>query len=140
MHQQLRNNCLCFVLRMQACPNLVSLNVQSTVKPGDISPLLQLPTSCVSLSVGGRAFYDAAAAVVAQLTQLTKLKWLSSPGLTDAGLEQLTALTALRSLHMDGMPGLSDAVSLPSTRLVFQDEQPAARMVSFSSEVRRCYV
>lgn len=123
---------------MQACPNPVSLNIQSTVKPGDISPLLQLPTSCVSLSVGGRAFDDTAAAVVAQPTHLTELKWFSSPGLTDAGLEQLTALTGLHSVNMDGMPGLSEGVSVPSARLVFQNEQPAARMIDISSEVSHC--
>jgi hypothetical protein len=45
------------------------------------------------------------------LTQLSDLEWYGSEGLTDAGLEQLTALTGLSSLHMFDMPGLSPVVS-----------------------------
>jgi hypothetical protein len=58
----------------------------------DLSGLLELPQSLDSICVGGNAFGDAAAPVLAQLTQLNSLSLGYSPGFTDAGLEQLTNL------------------------------------------------
>lgn len=70
-------------------------------------------TSLTSLSVGGLACGDAAAAAVAQLTRLRSLhwrpatplgQWLPSAGVivTVSGLEQLTALRGLTALQLDG--------------------------------------
>jgi hypothetical protein len=60
---------------VKACPQLQALSIINTVQPGaDLSPLLQLPKSCVSLSVAGVAFTNAAASVVSQLTQLQELE------------------------------------------------------------------
>lgn len=58
--------------------------------------LLQLPESCTSLLVGGIAFNDDAAPVVAQLTHLEYLCWHHAPRFTDAGLEQLMPLCLWR--------------------------------------------
>lgn len=78
---------------VSCCPALQHLDIACTVQPGaDLSVLLQLPDSCTSLAVGDAAFSDAAAATVAQLTQLKHLSWCCSQQLTDTGLEQLTAL------------------------------------------------
>lgn len=44
------------------------------------------------------------------LTQLTSLYWKSSPGLSDAGLAQLTALQHLGDFFMMENHGLSDAL------------------------------
>lgn len=66
----------------------------------DVSALLKLPQQSQDLGVGGQAFGDKAVEVVAQLTQLTQLHWTGSPGLTHAGLAQLTALHALNALFM----------------------------------------
>lgn len=86
---------------LSTCPALESLDVGGALtSPTAVAPLLQLPTSCASLTVGGQAFDDTAAAVVAQLTQLTSLAWAYAD-LTDAGLEQLTSLTRLSSLLVD---------------------------------------
>jgi hypothetical protein len=77
----------------RGCPALRRLGVVGTVQPSaDLSGLLQLPASCTALSVSGAAFKDAAAATLAQLTQLKELTWSDSPQLTVAGLRQLTAL------------------------------------------------
>jgi hypothetical protein len=82
---------------IQACPNLQCLCVKHSVKPGvDLSPLLQLPQCCERLMVAGAAFTDAAAPLIAQLTQLEYLVWAHSPGLTDAGLERLVGLELYR--------------------------------------------
>lgn len=88
------------------CPGLRDLNITGVMRPGaDVSGLLQLPTSCTTLNIGGAAFTDAAAPVLAQLTHLEYLSWCSSEGLTDAGFEQLTALTGVNRY---GNCGLSD--------------------------------
>jgi hypothetical protein len=51
---------------------------------------------------------DAVAPVVRQLTQLQYLSWWDSPGLTDVGAEQLTALTGLQDLNIGDCRGLSE--------------------------------
>jgi hypothetical protein len=61
--------------------------------------LLQLPQTCTSLDVGGAAFSDDAAPLLAQLTQLRELSWTHSPGFTEAGLEQLVGMD-LDELHV----------------------------------------
>jgi hypothetical protein len=87
------------------CSALQHLDICNTVQPGaDLSALLQLPGSCTALLVGGAALGDAAAATVAQLAQLRHLEWFYSRQLTDAGLEQLTALD-LERLSVDTCAG-----------------------------------
>lgn len=84
---------------IRACPALSSLDISAALQPqADLSPLLQLPPTCCDLTVGGEAFGDNAAPVVAQLTCLTSLSWVGWKGLTDAGLDQLTVLTQLQRL------------------------------------------
>jgi hypothetical protein len=74
------------------------------ILPGtDTSPLLQLQ-KCRSLAVGGRAFNNRAAQVVAQMTQLTSLTWFCSAGFDSFGLSQLTALTDLQQLDLVPVP------------------------------------
>jgi hypothetical protein len=70
--------------------------------------MLELPQSLRLLCVGGNAYGDAAAPVLAQLTQLKELYLSYSPGFTDAGLEQLTNLD-LAHLSLYGT-GLSEAM------------------------------
>jgi hypothetical protein len=88
----------------RACPSLVKLALYAAMQQSDegVTPLLRLPKSVTSLSVGGTAFGNAAAAVVAQLTQLRHLVWQISPHLPDAGLQQLTALQQLDHLWIHG--------------------------------------
>jgi hypothetical protein len=81
-----------------SCPGLQCLSIQGLLKPGaDAYPLLLL-TECRSLSVGGLAFNNSAAGVVAQMTQLTCLSWWCAQGFNSLGVQQLTALTALQEL------------------------------------------
>lgn len=96
------------------CPALQDLSIGSAMQPGaDLSPLLQLPSSCLQLCIGGVAFSDAAAAVVGQLTQLTDLVVSRSPELTDAGVKQLTALTALNELAVQDCDKISKTLATP---------------------------
>lgn len=71
---------------------LEELDITCVVKPdAELSALLQLPQSCVKLYVAGAAFADAAAGIVAQLTQLDDLRWRTALKFEDVGLQQLTA-------------------------------------------------
>jgi hypothetical protein len=73
-----------------ACPQLQELNINTCFQPGaDVSALLQLPSSCTSLKVGGAGFTDEAVPVLLQLTQLKHLGWSLSKSFTDEGLEEL---------------------------------------------------
>lgn len=58
-----------------ACPSLKRLFIWDAFEPGtDLSPLLQLPKSCLYLRIGKEeAKKPAAAAILAQLTQLKDL-------------------------------------------------------------------
>lgn len=85
---------------VRCCTQLLSLDIDGVVRDPDVSPLLRLPRCCVELEVGGHAFDDRAAAVIAQLTHLTQLCWANAPQLTDVGLQHLTALQALDSIRM----------------------------------------
>lgn len=116
------------ILRIvSCCPGLESLDVTNSVEPGaDLSHFLQLPESCASLSVGGAAFTDAAVAVLVQLTQLESLRWGSSPGFTDAGLEQLTRLD-LESLYVEGC-GLSPGITTGSLYLEWDPYEVSAAL------------
>jgi hypothetical protein len=88
---------------VSACPALRCLGITGVLAAGaDVSALLQLPSTCASLLLGGSAVGDEAAAEVAQLTQLTALEWSESSSLTDAGLQLLTALQALETLCVAG--------------------------------------
>jgi hypothetical protein len=62
------------------------------------------------LIVAGAAFDSAAAKAVAQLKGLQCLEWSDSP-LTDAGLQQLTALTGLTRLRVIRCPNLTVKVA-----------------------------
>jgi hypothetical protein len=97
---------------VSACPALCLLNLSSGVSTGagDISTLLQLPATCQSLCVAGTAFSDEAAGIIGQLTQLTNLTWMEMPGLSDAGLHQLTALQGLQEFCIIDMDRLSAEV------------------------------
>ena len=90
-----------------ACPALVSLSIRNALEPGDLTPLLHLPASVESIDVGGQAWGDAAAGVLGQLMQLRSISWEGSDGLTDVGLQELTALQRLTWLHVFCAPGLS---------------------------------
>lgn len=96
-------------------PNLEELGVTCSIRPDChytvLTTLLDLPRSCSSLDVGGDAFGNGAAAVVAQITELTNIRWSSSNTLTDAGLECLTALTNLQRLTVQSCPGISEEVA-----------------------------
>jgi hypothetical protein len=116
-----------------ACPALRSLHICSTLKPGDLTPLLQLPQSVTTLCVGGVAFDDAAATVVAQLTHLGSLGWDVSLGLTDVGLQQLTALQGLTYLHMFANDSLS--VEVLDDGLSLEDGGSGVLTLSYMAQV-----
>lgn len=100
---------------VDVCPALTCLDLTCVLAPdADVSALLKLPQQCQHLAIGGQAFGDEAAGVVAQLTQLTRLNWTGYPGLTYAGLVQLTALHALDTLHIQVVTSqyVCDSVSL----------------------------
>jgi hypothetical protein len=93
---------------IKACPAIKWLDITCVLAAdADVSVLLQLPPTCCSLEVGGNAFGDEAAGVIAQLTQLTSLDWIKSPGLTGAGLETLTALQQLQDFEFWGCDRLT---------------------------------
>jgi hypothetical protein len=114
-----------------SCPALQTLDLVGAFEPGDaksLRPLLDL-SMLSSLRVGGAAWTDSAAGVVAELTQLTSLEWTSTdeddseypdcgwygPGdwreimencrrqgkLSRAGLAQLAALERLQYCSID---------------------------------------
>lgn len=89
---------------LSCCRGLKVLDLHSVLKPdADLSPLLQLPVSCTDLRISGHAFGDAAAPIIVQLQHLRRLSWTDGIWLTDAGLEQLTALQGLQHLAVTGM-------------------------------------
>jgi hypothetical protein len=91
---------------VDACPGLTCLDLTGVLAPdAGVSALLKLPQQCQHVAVGGQAFCDEAAEVVAQLTQLKSLRWTGAfvsgaHSLTHAGLAQLTALHTLDTLHI----------------------------------------
>jgi hypothetical protein len=88
-----------------ACPRLQSLHIKGSLKAGKPTDALLQLKECHTLSVGGvaHAFDDRAAAVVAQMTQLTHLSWCCSRGFTSMGLQLMTALTNLQRLVITPM-------------------------------------
>jgi hypothetical protein len=101
-----------------SCPNLQSVHLKHAIKKNQTwDALLQLH-DCRSLSVGGTwdEFDNAAAAVVAQMTQLTHLSCLCNKGINSIGL-QLTKLTSLQRLELK-----------PVTRFVDDDDMTALEM------------
>lgn len=86
---------------VSSCPSLDSLCIANDiVEPGaDLSPL-KLASGLRLLSIGGDAFTDATAPLIAQLTQLTRLQWSHTPGLTQQGVGHLTALQGLKELSV----------------------------------------
>lgn len=107
---------------ISACPVISSLDITCVLQPGaDVHALLQLPATCRSLAIGGEAFGESAAVVVAQLTQLTRLSWMESHDLSDAGLDRLTALQALEKLLLREMQGLSDGLVPKDDGTMFEE-------------------
>lgn len=95
---------------VQACPKLNRVRICNVLEPhSDVSPLRQLSPSCQNLEVAGEAFGDAAAGVIAQLTQLTALRWSDAPCFSDTGLRRLTTLIQLQYLALFGV--FSDGLS-----------------------------
>jgi hypothetical protein len=95
----------------RGCPALNELGLNCVVHGGtDVSCMLPLHAQLKVLEVGGVAFDDAAAGVVAQLTNLSSLSWWQSPGLTDAGLFQLTSLRRLSSFNLQDCPSVSQGM------------------------------
>jgi hypothetical protein len=89
---------------IDACPALCELDITGILQAGpDVAVLRRLPSTCCCLSVGGAAFGDSAASVIAQVTQLTALTWSFSDNLADGGL-QLTGLRQLQSLTLCDSP------------------------------------
>jgi hypothetical protein len=100
---------------VSACPALRHLDISGVLAEGvGLKPLLQLPSTCASLTLSGSAVGDDAAGVVAQLTQLTFLGWSKSP-LTDEGLQLLTALQALQTFRIQDLASLSSIVVPPDS-------------------------
>lgn len=96
---------------VSSCPNLASLDLCHALQPGAVAPLLALTTQCTNLIVGGTAVDDdAASSVLCRLTHLESLSLCDAPRLTDSGLEQFTALTALPSLNVFDCLGCSPEV------------------------------
>jgi hypothetical protein len=96
---------------VSACPALRHLDITGVLAAGvDVSALLQLPSTCASLKLGGRGVGDEAAGVVAQLTQLTALEWSKCPALTAVGLQLLTALQALETFCMRDLDSFCSCV------------------------------
>jgi hypothetical protein len=119
---------------ISACPNLHRLDVVGVVEAGGVRAPLNLPACCSELKVGGWGFDDGSSRFVAMLMQLSDLEWCGSAGLTDAGFEQLTALTGLTRLHMHDVPGLSTVVA-------GEDPHPGADLIMTTSiEVGGCIV
>lgn len=91
------------------CPALEVLDIASALHEGaNLSALARLPGTLDSLTVGGWAFGDQAAPIVARLTQLSEFAWEFSP-LSDRGVQQLTALPRLQELRVIGCWHLSEA-------------------------------
>lgn len=94
-----------------SCPALHTVSLVDVLAPGggdSLCALLHL-TSVSSLRVGGTAWDDRAAGVVARLTQLTRLEWVHTwedpnepprGGLSRVGLGQLAALQRLQHLSI----------------------------------------
>jgi hypothetical protein len=91
-----------------SCSALQTLSLVDVFVPGSqssLQPLLDL-TMLSSLRVGGAAWDDSAAGVVAQLTQLTSLEWVHTHddpdrcGMSQAGLLRLAALEQLHCLSI----------------------------------------
>jgi hypothetical protein len=111
----------------QSCPalrNLTLLGVVAAAAPGALSdcgnafePLTQLPPTLTSLHVDGVSGSSGVAAV-AQLTHLERLVLGEPSCVSDAGLEQLTALCRLHYLAVPP-EGLSAAVA-PCRSVTFQ--------------------
>jgi hypothetical protein len=95
----------------RGCSSLNELGLICVVYGGtNMRCMLPLHAQLNVLDVGGVAFDDAAAGVVAQLTSLSSLSWWESPGLTDACLFQLTSLRKLSSFNLQDCPGVSQGM------------------------------
>jgi hypothetical protein len=106
-----------------SCPAVQTLSLVDVFEEGRqrrLLPLLDL-TMLSSLRVGGAAWNDSAAGVVAQLTQLTSLEWVLTQGwysnalgdpikdyqLTRTGLAQLVSLERLQYCSIDQAEALT---------------------------------
>lgn len=106
-----------------ACPGLTQLGlICSFNERADLPVLRKLPPTVVDLSLGGGVCRDKAAALVAELTQLTSLDWLCAPEFTDAGLQKFTALTSLGRLYVPLCPCISKEVCEGEELHLFSDD------------------
>lgn len=123
---------------ISACPALGHLNLAGVVGVGsDLSPLLQVPASLTHLVIEGAAFGDdAARSVVSRLTQLHSLRWEACPGLTDEGVQHLTALQRLTYLGVRDS-GVSQSLSKGYECDSDSDDEQALDLLGRHSEVRR---
>jgi hypothetical protein len=125
-----------------SCPSLQSLHIQGSLKAGQaVDALLQL-SECRSLSIGGSddEWSNAAAAVVAQMAQLTHLSCLCSKGFNGLGLQLLTALTNLQRLEIkamfcDGYSGGQDCVMEMDLQVTLDMERRV--LLVLDSQVRK---
>jgi hypothetical protein len=113
----------------ECCPGLTELTLSGVVSLRvSLSQLLALQSTLQALSVAGAAFGDGAAGVIAQLTGLRSLEW-SNGSLTDSGLQQLAALTALTHLRVKSCKGVSKEILPPdewykASQLVLEATSP----------------
>lgn len=127
---------------ISACPRLEDLCLANALcEDADVSVLLQLPQCCSSLTIAGAAFNDAAVRVIVELTSLKELCWRDSPALSDVGLQQLSALTALTQVEVSNC-GLSAnvleaAMGDPNENCVYLRDDDEVRCGCFV-QVRMC--
>lgn len=118
----------------RCCPKLAWLTLRGVLHPdADVAALLQLPRSLNTLEVAGSVLDDAAAGIVAQLTQLLRLTLTHAPLLTDLGLEKFTALSQLGSLQTSQCESMSKEMCLNATgnpNLFALDLNPGHGLVS----------
>jgi hypothetical protein len=88
------------------CPNLEHLALREVVGPSVFSGCIQTLSVLQTLCVSGAAYKDSVSAAVAQMSSLKAVHWSDSP-LTVAGLQRLTALTALTRLEVTRCPAVA---------------------------------
>lgn len=104
-----------------SCRGLTSLLLHNVLGPGILSA--NLPPLCASLSIGGEAIDDAAAAVLCNNTQLRHLGIWGAPALTNAGLEHVTRLANLEFVGIFGWDGRTPEVVPPGQGYLYKGEE-----------------
>jgi hypothetical protein len=131
---------------VSCCPSLQSLHLMYSLKAGDvIEALLQL-RQCHSLSLGGAAheFDNKAAAVIAQMTQLTHLSCVCNRGINSMGIQLLTGLTGLQQLQFIpvyeeyGSQSLDCVMEADLAAMLSEDDRHMSCSVVLNSKVGVC--